>query len=207
MTEIPEAATDWVEKLHLLVDGCAAPIERANAGRLACRVGCSDCCVDELTVFTIEAAVIRRHHAALLATGAAHPVGGCAFLDAEGACRIYEHRPYVCRTQGLPLRWLSEDEDAPLDDPAVVESRDICPKNVDGGPPLEELAADDCWTLGPFETRLAERQAQLDGGRGERVSLRSLFAETTGSADRAQNVSGAPEDPARAARRRLPVIE
>lgn len=28
----------------------------------------------------------------------------CPALDARGACRIYEHRPLVCRTFGLPLR-------------------------------------------------------------------------------------------------------
>ena len=28
----------------------------------------------------------------------------CPALDGDGACRIYEHRPLVCRTFGLPLR-------------------------------------------------------------------------------------------------------
>ena len=123
-------------------------------------------------MFAVEAAVIRRHHRALLTKGAAGagPEGACAFLDAEGACRIYAHRPYVCRTQGLPLRWLERDED---DAPAEV--RDVCPLNADGGPPLEELTAEECWTLGPFEERLGARQGSLDGGLGERVALRSLF--------------------------------
>ncbi|MBX3219399.1 MAG: YkgJ family cysteine cluster protein [Labilithrix sp.] len=169
---VPSEAIDWVERLHALVDEAAAPVERLAAARLRCRAGCADCCVDDLTVFAIEAAVIRRHHAELLETAEPHPPGGCAFLDAGGLCRIYAHRPYVCRTQGLPLRWLEEDE---LEE-EIIESRDICPKNVDGGPPLEELDADACWTLGPFEQRLAERQHALDGDKGERVALRSLFA-------------------------------
>lgn len=174
--DVPAGTIDWVEKLHALVDEAAAPVERANAERLRCRAGCSDCCVDGLTVFTIEAAVIRRHHADLLAKATAHPPGACAFLDGEGRCRIYAHRPYVCLTQGLPLRWLEEDEV----DEEIIESRDICPKNVDGGPPLEELEADACWTLGPFEQRLAQRQHETDGERGERVALRSLFASEAG---------------------------
>ncbi len=170
--EVPAEAIDWVEKLHAVVDEAAAPVARANASRLQCRAGCSECCADGLTVFAIEAAVIRRHHASLLASGQPHPEGGCAFLDAEGRCRIYASRPYVCRTQGLPLRWLEEDE---LED-EIIESRDICPKNTAGGPPLEKLEADECWTLGPFEQRLADRQHGLDDGRGVRVALRSLFA-------------------------------
>lgn len=169
---LPPETIDWVERLHALVDEAAAPVERANAERLSCRAGCSDCCVDGLTVFEIEAAVIRRHHASLLETGEPHPEGACAFLDGEGRCRIYERRPYVCRTQGLPLRWLEEDE---LEE-EIIESRDICPKNVAGGTPLEELEADACWTIGPFEQRLADRQHEADDGRGRRVELRSLFA-------------------------------
>lgn len=65
-------------------------------------------------------AVVARAEAALAAT--AHPVLRecspeekeaffaradaipCPFLGAEGACGIYEHRPLVCRTFGLPIR-------------------------------------------------------------------------------------------------------
>lgn len=181
---VPAEAIDWVERLHALVDEARAPVERANAGRLRCRAGCADCCADGLTVFTIEAAVIRRHHADLLASGEPHRPGACALLGPDGRCRVYEHRPYVCRTQGLPLRWLEEDEV----EGEIVESRDVCPLNVDGGPPLEELAADECWTIGPFEERLAGRQASVDDGEGERVSLRALF--TSGGARRRLPVLG-----------------
>lgn len=160
---------DWVERLHAAVEEVAAPVAAANAARLTCRAGCSDCCQDGLTVFAIEAAVLERHYPDLLAEGTAHAEGGCAFLDDGGSCRVYTHRPYVCRTQGLPLRWLSEDEETG----DIIEDRDICPKN-DDGPSLETLDDDACWTLGPFEQRLADRQAEVD--EGARVSLRGLFA-------------------------------
>jgi uncharacterized protein len=157
---IPAPVLDWVEELHRVVDQLTAPVVQANGSRLHCRAGCHDCCADGLTVFEIEAAVIERHHRELLEDGTAHEPGGCAFLDAEGACRIYAHRPYVCRTQGLPLRWATDDGH---------EARDICPLNEEG-PPLEELRPEACWTLGPIEERLAARQ-----GDGARVPLRSLF--------------------------------
>jgi Fe-S-cluster containining protein len=160
---------EWILRFHAAIDEVARPVAEQNASRLHCALGCSDCCVDELTVFAIEAELITRHHEELLANGEPHPPGACAMLGASGECRIYPHRPYVCRTQGLPLRWLEEDGDE------VVEVRDICPKNVEGGPPLEELPPAACWAIGPFEERLAERQANADGGRGERVALRALF--------------------------------
>ena len=139
-----------------------------HGDRLKCRRGCSDCCVDEISVFEIEADRIRTNNGALLREEAPHPAGACAFLDPDGACRIYEDRPYTCRTQGLPLRWL---EDAAGGE--VVELRDICPLNEEGAP-LEELDESDCWTIGPFEGELAEAQKRTSGGL-ERVRLRELF--------------------------------
>jgi hypothetical protein len=124
--------------------------------------------VDEITVFAVEAQRIRTRAPQVLRE-APHPPGACAFLDAAGACRIYEHRPYVCRTQGLPLRWI--DFDAPA---GPVEHRDICPLN-EAGPPLESLPEDACWELGPWEARLATLQAGRAGGALPRVRLRELF--------------------------------
>jgi Fe-S-cluster containining protein len=174
-----------VRALHDEVDARAAALARRHAARLRCGRGCAQCCVDDLTVFEVEAERIRRAHVDLLVSGEPHAPGACAFLDADGACRIYADRPYVCRTQGLPLRWLAEDAQG-----EVVEQRDICPLNDASGArseakpsevPLELLPADDCWTLGPFEQRLAALQAEQDGGALRRVPLRSLFRRTRDS--------------------------
>jgi len=168
--ELSREAIHWVERMHSMVDALVEPIAAAHATRLQCRSGCNGCCSDALSVFEIEAQVIERHHAELLATGTPNTQGGCAFLDEQGGCRIYESRPYVCRTQGLPLRWLELDErDTP------TELRDICPLNAEG-PALDTLPAAACWTIGPIEERLAARQSALDGGAGARVPLRGLFA-------------------------------
>ncbi len=155
--------------LHDEVDAKAAALSERHAARLRCGRGCSACCVDALTVFEVEAERIRRAHPDLLANALPHAPGACAFLDAAGACRIYADRPYVCRTQGLPLRWLEEDAAG-----EVVERRDICPLN-EAGPPLESLPESECWLLGPTERRLASLQESHGGGAPRRVSLRSLF--------------------------------
>ena len=107
---------------------------------------------------------IRQHNIALLEKGAPHPPGGCAFLSPEGACRVYGDRPYVCRTQGLPLRWIDGDE----------EHRDICELNL-AGVPLVSLPADHCWPIGPVESKLQELQAAMSAGDTPRVRLRDLF--------------------------------
>lgn len=158
-----------IEAIHREVDERARALAVLHRDRLLCRRGCCACCVDEITVFEVEADRIRRHHADLLATGDPHPPGACAFLDGPGACRVFEDRPYVCRTQGLPLRWMDVGPEG-----QEVELRDICPLNVPG-PAIEELPADACWEIGPIETRLAALQAKRDGGP-IRVRLRDLFA-------------------------------
>jgi Fe-S-cluster containining protein len=148
---------DAVAPLHAAVDREARRLHVLHADRLQCRRGCSSCCVDGLTVFDVEAEPIRRHHAELLRMGTPHVEGACAFLDGEGACRIYPHRPYVCRSQGFPFRWIHER------DGQHVELRDICPLN-EAGEPIEHLAVVACWTLGPFEG--ASRAASTHGRCG-----------------------------------------
>jgi len=128
-----------------------------------------DCCVDELTVFEVEAERIRRGAERLLREGTPHPQGACAFLGKAGACRVYGERPYVCRTQGLPLRWLEENERGEL-----IELRDICPLNAEGEP-LETLPEPACWTLVPLEERQRRTQEAADSGAGRRVALRALL--------------------------------
>jgi uncharacterized protein len=163
--------------LHRLVEQGAQRLHVLHGERLHCARGCSGCCVDDLSVFAIEADEIKAHHRGLLRTGVPHALGGCAFLDSEGSCRIYAQRPYVCRTQGLPLRWLEETPERSMHEESLQvlprEHRDICPLN-DAGVPIEALAEDACWTLGPAEEGLANLQIASNPA-SPRVSLRSLF--------------------------------
>ena len=153
-----------LEALHQEVSQQARALE-ANLD-LKCGLGCSDCCLDDLSVFALEAELIRAKYADLLAHGAPGPKGACAFLDGAKGCRIYEDRPYICRTQGLPLRW--------IDDPGTgTELRDICPLN-EPSVDLLRLSADACWTLGEVEGQLATLELRHSQGLN-RVALRSLF--------------------------------
>jgi uncharacterized protein len=161
-----------LHNLYRHIDARARELAEIHTGRLHCRLGCCDCCVDDLTVNSIEAENIRYSFSELLATGTPYPAGACAFLDRKGLCRIYDARPYVCRTQGLPLHWIAE-----LDDGTVAAMRDICPKN-DTGIPVEELAENNCWTIGPVEEELARLQFEGFVDQMIRIELRRLFSGT-----------------------------
>lgn len=161
-----KALVDLAE-LHREVDREAVSLAARHSGRLRCGPGCAGCCLDGLTVLPVEAERIRRGAPEVLRERP-FPVGGCAFLGPSGRCRVYPFRPYVCRTQGLPLRWFEED-----DREEVRERRDVCPLNLPG-PRLDALDDGDLWTIGPYEERLVEIQERF-GGSAERVRLRGMF--------------------------------
>lgn len=162
------AALDDLVSLHESIDKEAGRLTLRHASRLECRKGCSACCLDGLTVFEVEADLIRREFPAVLDEEPG-PRGGCAFLDSEGACRVYAHRPYVCRTQGLPLQFFAEDEDG-----EIVERRDICELNIEGEP-LSGLDMDEMWTIGPTELELQRLQDRHGANEQRRIALRALF--------------------------------
>ncbi len=167
-----------VAALHTAIDSLTAPLSRMHAERLVCARGCRACCIDDLTVFEPEAALIRAHHSELLEVASPHAVGACAFLDDSGACRIYEHRPYVCRTQGLPLRWIAEDDSAG-DNKEVVEHRDVCALNFTNGPAIETLPSEACWSIGPVENSLYDLASLTSSSPPSRTALRSLFSRNS----------------------------
>jgi hypothetical protein len=169
--------------LHSEVDNETNALAKIHRERLQCQRGCSACCLDELTVSRIEAERIRLAQPELLQHGEPHSPGACAFLDEQGACRVYEDRPYVCRSQGLPLRILFENE---ADE--IEERRDICPLNLDGGPPLASLDEDDCFLIGPFELRIGQIEDRFGGDGRERIALRDLF-ESVGAEDAEEETS------------------
>ncbi len=164
---------DSLAAIHAEVDARAQELGAQHTDLLVCEKGCSDCCQDGLTVLEIEAAWILAHRDQWDRPQAEpHPPGKCAFLTASGSCRIYKWRPYVCRTQGLPLRWL---------DGAAREGRSICPLNevefARAGVTLESLPPESLWTLGEVEGRLASLQAEASGEFEQvRISLRSLLS-------------------------------
>lgn len=99
-----------------LADGA----RRAGA-HLACRLGCTDCCVGSFPITPLDVRRLRNgwlglrrqdpeRAAAVLARARASVAeqdveGPCPALDpGTGGCDLYEARPVTCRTFGLPVR-------------------------------------------------------------------------------------------------------
>lgn len=87
-------------------------------GAMQCKEGCAGCCRSGLSVFGLEAAKIRESLAALSQNAPAlrdtvrqqgqralqdpASVSTCPLL-VKDRCSVYEERPLICRSHGLPI--------------------------------------------------------------------------------------------------------
>lgn len=120
---LQENASGFFDKIH-----------QKHMAQMECKKGCSKCCKTDISVFEIESERINEWFKAqpeleqkklteLWATP--HQEGHCSFLYND-QCTIYEARPLICRTQGLPLFLSTEN---------VL---DYCPLNFKAGDPPKE---------------------------------------------------------------------
>lgn len=157
-----ENSLQKLQTFYKLLSNQTSILENTHKKRLKCQKGCSQCCVDGISVFEIEAQNIQQN-VDFSSIRANLSENSCVFLDREGACQIYEYRPYVCRTQGLPLRWIEEN----------LEYRDICPLN-ENDEDIVNLKENDCFEVEKYEEALAMLQLQHDNGKMKRIYLREM---------------------------------
>lgn len=81
-----------------------------HKSQLACKKGCDLCC-ESLKIFPIEFETIQKELEGkhIPVKKWTHNFGNkCRFL-VNSVCTIYESRPIICRTQGLPLLYEKQD--------------------------------------------------------------------------------------------------
>jgi len=125
------------------VDQLCRQINETFAEQIACRAGCSACC-RHLTLFPVEAANLVKaveslpgEIRSLLSGRMQWPESGSCPLLLDDCCTVYNNRPVICRTHGLPLL-------------AEVEGRrtvDCCPDNFRGAESLPGSAVINLETL------------------------------------------------------------
>ena len=71
---------------------------------MQCKKGCEQCCED-FNIFPVEFCSIAED---LNYRFPEHTSGHCVFLS-SGICTIYDYRPLICRTHGLPLVRMNDD--------------------------------------------------------------------------------------------------
>lgn len=169
------------------VDRMTAALNAKYAAHLQCRSGCSGCCHHHLSVFRVEAEALAEAVQALppsirarvevqareLSTIEANEATVRCPLLIDDKCAVYQTRPIICRTQGLPLLMTA------LDDVAEV---DWCPLNFTSPEATDDLDESHLVPLDSLNLKLAavnllrSRERGLDDARsGDRLSIADII--------------------------------
>lgn len=147
----------------------AAALAR-SPGQMQCREGCSRCCHQRFGVFEVEAHRVRTALARLSRSDPAlrervraqaddpAAMQRCALL-VDDRCAVYEERPLLCRTHGLPTRVRDHEG----------ESLQGCPLNFTS----EDPPAASVLELQAVNAPLSV-MARMWDGHGSRVALDEL---------------------------------
>lgn len=154
------------------VDQLCKSAEEVLREHINCAEGCSSCC-KTISLFPVEAAAISAAVAALPEKDAetvrqhAEDGGGegdvCPLLF-DNRCLIYEFRPIICRTHGLPIMFTDHGE----------RRLDYCPKNLQGCKSLSGAAVIDLDRLNELfvaVNALFVSQEDSDSDSIERISI------------------------------------
>ncbi|MCI0339059.1 MAG: YkgJ family cysteine cluster protein [Acidobacteria bacterium] len=142
------------------VDQLTAKLSARYSQHLVCRAGCSSCCHHHLSVFVVEAAAVRgaierlpdeihaqvRQQALEVSEREASGEAVACPLLIDHRCSIYESRPLICRTQGLPL--LIEADDG-------IPEVDFCSLNFTATGAVDDLDDDHLMPLDAHNLKLA----------------------------------------------------
>lgn len=161
--QVRDAYLQLAMEIDRVVSGLAAG---RLAGRIRCRPGCSNCCM-EFSVLPLEAAMLL---AGLdwRATGGQRRKGRkgrCLFLH-DDRCTVYPRRPIICRTQGMALAYIDEIEER-------IEVS-ACPLNFAVDDVLEQ---EDLLFMDGFNERLAALNLRYSQDNGVAAAVRIALAD------------------------------
>jgi Fe-S-cluster containining protein len=166
VTQDREAAAAALVTLRRRVDDHFAAAQARSPDAMRCGPGCDRCCHVRISVFAIEADRIAARLRAIaqedpelrerVRVQANDPAlaDRCALL-VDGRCAVYDERPMICRSHGVPVRTEGETT--------------CCPLNFAGTP----APASSVLELDALNRPLAV-MATMHDGRGDRIALATL---------------------------------
>lgn len=90
------------------VDELTEKLSALHKDHMQCRKGCDLCCMN-YRIFPVEYHAIQQSLQDNPVQTTESNDDSCIFLK-DHACQIYEHRPFICRTHGLPLLYLNDEQ-------------------------------------------------------------------------------------------------
>ena len=153
-----------------------------HGARMLCGPGCDACCQQDLAVLPLEALAIlaglermpseERRPLRQAARDGAPP---CPLLrPGDGRCALYEHRPIICRTHGLPVLYREEGREE--------GSLSVCHLNFTDGDVPGEIVLDGGVLAAALALadRLVRQELGLPPGE-DRIQITALVAGGWGS--------------------------
>jgi uncharacterized protein len=107
------------EELLSAVKNSSAELSNKYQSSITCKPGCHSCCLPKVTISKIEKTIINEYiqktpkiriHLQRLEKENPHQSTRCRMLDKEGLCGIYDVRPLICRTHGLPILFQEKEQ-------------------------------------------------------------------------------------------------
>ena len=122
-----ENLLDNYYQMVVRVDALCRGIQDVLSSQITCSEGCSSCCT-AITLFPVEAAALnaalealpQADRAAILCHVAEHAAEERCPLLEHHRCLLYDARPIICRTHGLPIIYTEGNE----------QKGDCCPLNL-----------------------------------------------------------------------------
>lgn len=90
------------------VDERCNELAAEHQAHMQCRKGCDLCCMN-YRIFPVEYFSMKQALESKPVSTRESVDCGCVFLK-DHVCQIYEHRPVICRTHGLPLLFLNDEQ-------------------------------------------------------------------------------------------------
>ena len=150
------------------IDDFCMRLLQMHGRHISCSPGCCACCNQILNLLPVEFYYLQTAAEAAALQEPVHAEGDCPLLH-EGTCLLYEHRPVICRTHGMPL---------------VVEENglrrvDCCPENFKDGA-LNTLSGDSLLHLERVNLLLVSINRIFAAARGidagQRISIAGIFS-------------------------------
>jgi Fe-S-cluster containining protein len=140
-----------------------------HAKDIHCGPGCAACCGQVLDLLPVEFHYLRAAAQAADLRRTAAAGTGCPLLSG-GTCRLYDYRPVICRTHGMPLLIEAEGR----------RQADCCPENFQAGA-LAGLPGESLLDLERVNLLLVSINHVFAAAAGiaadERISIAELFRD------------------------------
>lgn len=99
-------------QLRSLAEKSSLELSQLHTDNIVCAAGCSNCCVN-LSVFPVEFySILETLKANNVKTLSFDDKLSCGFLK-DSLCSIYNVRPLICMTHGLPIVFRNDESEEP----------------------------------------------------------------------------------------------